>query len=323
MRTTLASALALAVLLGGAAPASAQQHPTRTLSRPGPVVSLGLTGASVAFAVGRTARDCDHVELWNADARTLVRFGPRKRCGDLPVLAGIGSIGVATSRVVWVTYAGGNLTDWQLWTATKSKRTPRRIAFVERDTSDPAPIVVGQGTPDAVPYAIDNEITLLRDNGTAAFRWTAPAPVRALTTGAGPYGWTVAALLANGEVVVLDAAGGEVQRLAFSPGNVRWIGLAAAGLLVQTAGAKVEVHRGAATQTLQLPANAIVLDAARNALLYRVGQSFSLRDLVSGADTPLLRGSAKHPILAALDEHGLAWARATSLSWACAACIGS
>ncbi len=323
MRTTLASLLAVAVLLGGAAAAAAQQRPTRTLSRPGPVVSLGLTRASLAFAVGRTARDCDHVELWNPDTRTLVRFGPRRRCGDLPVLAGIGSIGVATSRVVWVSYAGGNLTDWQLWTATRTKRTPRRIAFVERDTSDPAPIVVGQGTPAGVPYAIDNQITLLRDDGSAAFRWTAPAPVRALTSGAGPYGWTVAALLASSEVVVLDAGGREVQRLAFPPGTVRWIGLAAAGLLVQTAGAKVEVHRGAAAQTLQLPANALVVDAAGSRLLYRVGQSFSLRDLASGADTPLLRGSAKHPVIAALDEHGLAWARGTSVSWACAACIGS
>ncbi len=323
MRTTLASLLALAVLLGGAAAAAAQQRPTRTLSRPGPVVSLGLTRASLAFAVGRTARDCDHVELWNPDTRTLVRFGPRRRCGDLPVLAGIGSIGVATSRVVWVSYAGGNLTDWQLWTATRTKRTPRRIAFVERDTSEPAPIVVGQGTPAAVPYAIDNQVTLLRDDGSAAFRWTAPAPVRAVTSGAGPYGWTVAALLATGEVVVLDAGGREVQRLAFPPGTVRFVGLAAAGLLVQTAGAKVEVHRGAATQTLQLPANALVLDAAGSRLLYRVGQSFSLRDLASGADTPLLRGSAKHPVIAALDEHGLAWARGTSVSWACAACIGS
>jgi hypothetical protein len=323
VRQARASAFAAVVLLAGASAALALQQPGRTVVRAGPVVSLGLTHSSVAFGVGRSRGDCDHVELWNTDSRGLWRLGRKRPCGDLPVFSGIGDLGVATSRVVWVSYAGGNLTDWQLWTATPTRKTPRRLAFVERNTGDPAPVVVGPGTPEAIPYAVENRVTLLGDDGAPVFTWSASAEVRAVTSGSGPYGWSVAVLLATGEVVVLDRYGAEAQRYAFPAGVVRWIGLSSAGLLVQVGGGRVEIHRGAALQAVQLPANAIALDYAQGRLLYRVGQSFTLRTVASSADTPLLKGSKKHPVTAALDAHGLAWAQGAGVSWACGACIVS
>ena len=59
----------------------------------------------------------------------------------------------------------------------------------------------------------------------------------------------------------------------------------ALGLVVQVRGAKVEIHRGAATRTVQLKPNAIVLDYAEGRILYRVGQTFWLRHVESGTDT--------------------------------------
>jgi len=321
MQRAPALAGVLAAALAAATAAWALQSPGRTQTRGGPITSLGLTHGSVAFAVGRTSSDCDHVELWNTDVKGTWRFGPARPCGDLPVFSGIGQIGVAGSRVLWISYAGGNHTDWELWTATVTRKTPRRLAFVERDTMDAAAMVVGPGIETAVPYAVGTGVTLLGENGAPVFKWTAPTEVRSITAGAGPYGWTVAALLASGDVAVLDGSGAPARTYTFPPGQAHWIGLAPAGLLVELPGAKVEILRGAATRVVQLPVNGIALDYAEGRLLYRVGQSFRLRQVATGTDVQLLQGSRRRPIAAALDTHGLTWAQGTTVNWVCAACI--
>ncbi len=323
MRLRVAAALALAALLASSATASALQKPGRTLVRGGPITALGLTHASLAFGVGRTANDCDHVELWNTDSRGTWRFGRKHPCGDLPLFSGIGSIGVSGNRAVWISYAGGNNTDWQLWTATTTKKTPRRLRFVERDTSEAPPMVVGQGTDAGVPYAVETEITWLGRDGAPIFRTHAPSEVRAITSGDGPGGWTVAALLETGEVDVLDGGGSVAKTFPFEPGQVKWIGLAPAGLVVQLPGARLEILSGSATRTVRLPANAIVVDYADGRVLYRVGQTFHLRSVGSGRDIVLLRGTRRSRIAAALDPHGLAWTQGPLVHWACAVCIAT
>ena len=322
MRAVVAAAVA-AVSLACAAGALALQAPGRTQARPGPITSLALTHASVAFGVGRTTTDCDHVELWNTDTHGTWRFGRARPCGDLPLFSGIGQIGVATGRVVWVSFAGGNTTDWQLWTATPTNKTPRRLAFVERDTSEAPAMVVGPGTSSAVPYAVGPNLTWLGENGAPVFKWTAPGEIRAVTSGAGPYGWSVAALTENGDVSVLNRTGGVARTYSFPAGTVRWIGLAPAGLLVQLPGARVQILRGTSIRTVQLKANAIVLDYAEGRILYRVAQTFWVRHVGSGADTQLLEGSRKRPVTATLDTHGLAWSRGNTVSWACAVCMAA
>jgi len=313
--------LALGALLGAAASAWAVQAPGRTLVRDGAVTSIGLTHASVVYSVGRTKADCDHVELWNTDTRGTWRFGRKHPCGDLPVFSGIGPVSVATNRVVWISYAGGNDTDWQLWTATPKRKTPLQLRFVERDTSDPAPIVLGPGIPEGVPYAVESEVTWLGDDGAPIFRTSVAGEVRAITSGAGPYGWQVAALLDTGEIVVLDRSGRVDRTYAFAPGAVQWLALAPVGLLVQTGEPTVEILRGDAIRTVRLKPDGVALDYANGALLYRVGQAFWLRAVGKGTDSLLLQGSRQHPISASFDPHGLAWAQGTRVNWACAICI--
>jgi hypothetical protein len=321
MRRITVFLLALTALAGSAASASALQKPGRTLTRSAPITALGLTHASVAFSVARTKTDCDHVELWNTDTRGTWRFGKKQPCGDLPLLFGIGPIGVATDRVVWVSFAGGNLTDWQLWTATPTKKTPRRLAFVERDTMDAPAIVVGPGTQQAVPYAVGANVTWLGESGAAVFKWTAPSEVLAITSGSGPSGWRVAALLASGDVAVLNGSGAVAATYSFAPGQVKWIGLAPAGLVVQLPGGKVEIRSRTQTRTAQLKPNAIVLDYAEGRILYRVGQTLWLRQVGSGSEAQLLQGSRRQPIAATLDTHGLAWTQGATVNWACAVCL--
>jgi hypothetical protein len=222
---------------------------------------------------------------------------------------------------VWVSYAGGNLTDWELWTATATKKTPRRLAFLERDTSDPAPVVVGAGTALGVPYAVETTVTWLGSNGAAIFHSELPIAVRAVTSGNGPNDWRVAALLDTGDVVVLNHAGAIDATYPFAPDQVKWIGLGPGGLVVQLPKAKVEIRSTGPTRTVQLPANAIVVDYAEGRILYRVGQSYRLRSVGTGGDVALLQGSRKSRLVVALDTHGMAWAQGRTVNWACAICI--
>ena len=72
---------------------------------------------------------------------------------------------------------------------------------------------------------------------------------------------------------------------------------------------------------MQLKPNAIVLDYAEGRILYRVAQTFWLRQVATGTDTQLLLASRKQPIAGTLDTHGLAWTRGATVNWVCAVCI--
>ena len=63
-----------------------------------------------------------------------IRF-PRSATACESTSTGTGIAGVATARgrVLWLYYAGGNLRDWLLYTASVGTRTPKRLRFVERD----------------------------------------------------------------------------------------------------------------------------------------------------------------------------------------------
>jgi hypothetical protein len=187
--------------------------PGRTRVESAPIVAVAVTGPSVTYAVGdnTTKSDCAHVYFWHTSggATGKWRYGKptNEPCVENPSTgSGISAVAMSATRSVWIQYAGGNLRDWQLFTATRTKTKPHQLAFVEQDVSLPSPIVVGQGTAAAVPYAVKNVVTYLGDNGAPVFKWTAPSPVLLVAAGSGPGGAQVAAFLDSGSVVLLRAA---------------------------------------------------------------------------------------------------------------------
>ena len=135
--------------------ADPRPHGRRT---PTAVTALVVTGRSVVCAVGENAtRDCGHVRLWDTgDAGPLdVRRLDDPDCGE-GLSAGSGVSAVATSgrRVFWVTYIGGNIREYPLWTATPARQvaTPARRR-VEATATSVRPLVLGVGTREGVPYA--------------------------------------------------------------------------------------------------------------------------------------------------------------------------
>jgi hypothetical protein len=321
MRKALVPALVLA-LLAATATAGAVNTPGRTQVRAAPITDLALTHASTAFVVGATSRDCDHVEMWNPDRKGTWRFGRPRRCGDATSTgSGIWDLAAASKRVLWIQYTGGNIREWSLLTATTTRKTPRLLRFVARDVGAPPPIVLGQGVPEGIPYAVDRQVTFLGDDGATVFRWTAPTNVVGLDAGSswGAGGARVAALLDDGSLVLLSGAGEVVRTLEFAPGSVRAFQLAGVGPVVQV-GNEVE-RTGAFDDTALLPHGALMLGYRQGLVMYRLGRTVFTQSVRTGARNQLLPRFPTDRVLAALDNHGLAWATGRSVHWKCAVCV--
>jgi hypothetical protein len=307
----------LAVALVAPVSAAAVLAPGRSLTNAAPVTALSVTGRSVVFAVGRTKRDCGSVRLWDTVSRGLWTFGTRTilGCEEGPSGGfGIGQVGTSGRRVFWVTSIGGNITDYQLWTATPSRPSPRRLAIESAETGDSPPIIVGAGSREGVPYAIDRTVTLVSDAGARVFRTTLASAVRLLTTGTGPGDARVLAALADGSVVTLSRTGSVLRTDTYGTG-VRAIALGLVGPLVEV-GNVVTIGRPTGTK-ITLPPGALMLDYRQRAIVYRKGTQVRKRHIATGADALLQVIPIKpyQPMLFSTDSWGAAWAKGASVSW--------
>jgi hypothetical protein len=280
-----------------------------------PVTALSVTGRSVVYAVGETSANCGSVRLWDTVTRGLWTYGERtiRGCKEGPS-GGFGISAVSTSwhRAFWLTHIGGNFTDWQLWTATPTRRSPRRLAFASSESDGPAAIVLGEGTRDGVPYAVGDTVTYVSEAGARLFRKDLGSPVRLLTSGIGPGQARVLASLADGREVLLSRTGEMIRTVEHEPGEVAAIALALPGPLVQI-GRDVAVGPASVT----LPAGARMLDYRHGWIVYRSGSQVRARRVATGDDTLLQVNQVKpwQPMLFSTDSWGSGWARTRGVSW--------
>lgn len=315
----LALVPAVAGALALAAGVAAASTPSRTVVNAAPVTALSVTGRSVVYAVGRTRANCGTVRLWDTATRGLWTFGARTIVGcDENPSGGFGIAQVATAgrRAFWVTNIGGNITDYQVWTATPTRPAARRLAFASSDTGEPPAIVLGAGTDEGVPYAVGATITYVGSSGARLFRTSVGSPVRLLTSGRGLGTARVLAALADGRVVLLSRTGEVLRTDQYSPSTVRAIGFALVGPLVQT-GASVNVGPFAGGTRVTLPPGALMLDYRQGRIVYRKGSQARAREIATGDDTLLatIPLEAWQPMLFSTDSLGSAWARGPGVGW--------
>ena len=318
MRPSRFGSLLLAVLsaAASAAAATALLTPGRSLVQPGSVTNVAVTGRSVAFSFGRTPDEC-RVRLWVTWSKALYTFktGGSTCREDTSTGSGIADVSVAQSRVVWLFFGGGNFREWTLLTATPTTKTPKQLRFVSRPVEDPAPIVLGPGTTQGIPYAVDDEVTFLGDNGAAIFKTALAQPVRLLAAGPGPGVRRVAALLADGSVVTLGQSGAVVDTYSYPATAVKAVQLAGVGAVIQ-AGSSVDIRKGAATKTVSLPAGSTMLDYRQGTIYYAKGKQVRSRRVPTGEDELLLVVQKKPwetPLFSI--DWGAGWASGNTLHW--------
>jgi hypothetical protein len=292
----------------------------QSLTAPFPIQRLALSGQSVAYVADVPGKlECARIGLWQPGLRRQMLFASQEQCLEQASTGqGVWDVAVARSRLLWVTYAGGNIREWSLWTASKTRPKPRQLLFVDRDVDAPAPIVIGPGTTEGTPYAVDRKIVYLGDDGRAVFRTTVASPVRAIAAGFGGR-LRVAALLADGRVVGFDSAGQEYTAEPFPPKAVTAIRVTGRGIAAQLR-AKVEftAPRTHDTATVGLPRAAVLLDVAQGLVLYSRAGDLWLKSIATGNTTRVVDGSPTRPVLGQLEPHGIAWAHGKKLLWSTA-----
>jgi len=297
-----------AILLAGATVASAAAA-DRTVTSPGQVRALARSGYSVVFLSGPYDGHCgSRVEFWSLVTRGVQPLGrhPDLLCRDRPSTgSGITDIAVAGNRALWLAYAGGNLRDWILETATTTRPTERQLEFREVDADAPPPIVLGVASELVMPYSTGSTVKVLRANGSQAYIWNAPGRVTNSTS----FNANVAVFVAGGRCYVLSRTGTVQQTYTFAPGSVQEFALAGRGLVVQLTGGRVQIRNGSTVKSLTLPRGARMLDFAEGILLYKLGRQIRARRVSTGKDAFL-----RNATFAVLEHNGLTYAVARRVS---------
>jgi hypothetical protein len=311
MRTT-ALALALTVVSSLALAAGSGATSTgRSTTGQAPIVGLAVAGTLVAAAFDRSPTECAHVELWNVTSNRHLRLGRKALCQAPGGIRGPALVG---KRVVWATNVGGNLRDWTVWTATTTSPEPKALATILGvDASAPDPVVVGRAGAGIVAYAVGTKVTALRANGSAAWKQTAPSPIRVLASGDAPGAPGVTAVIAaDGTAAIVDASGTVVATGSSSGATDECV--LKTGIVGQAPGAIFDTHTSPAT-LFPVQKQAKFLDCAAGIVIYRLGSTIRGIRLATGTIAALVVGPKKDLTVAAISPKGLAWAAGPTLHW--------
>jgi hypothetical protein len=295
----------MALLLSGAASSAPGDVST---PRDAPILGIAVAGSMVAATLDQGAVECWHGELWNAATNKATHLGKKVAC-DAP--GGIRGPAIVGRRAVWATNVGGNLRDWTVWTATSTSPTPKALAKVSSvDASDPDPVVIGKAGAGIVAYAVGASVTALRENGSTAWKLTAPATATLITSG-DPYSQGVevtSIFTAGGGAVVVDASG-KVLTNGTSDGLTALCMPVGGGMMGQKATTLAVI--GQPVKTFALPANARLVGCVPDVAIYRVGAKVSGLRISTGKTAQLLTGTK----VVAISPKGLAWATGSTLHW--------
>ena len=284
--------------------ATAAPSPPRTLSASASLVGLAADGQRAAFATAPLGAYCGRAGLWNWRSRTVTRFAPIRCAGGTSTGRGSAGLSQAGSRVLWVTYVGGNIREWSLWTATSTSPRPRRLAFVARDVDALPPFLLGEGDAsrfgDLLPYAVGRTVVVVSRTG-ARTTWTTDRPVRALAAKDGELA-VASGTLEETIVDVYDARGRILHPAVARVRDLRAVRITGTGLVVQH-GRSLSLFGGVAPRVWTLPASSRLTDAHGNLAAYVRGREVHVRRLDNGRDA-IVRRTKRAP-LAQLESDGL------------------
>ena len=280
--------------------------PARELPLPGPLSALSVSNATVAYAAA-FRRGCHEIRIWGHDDGSNRRVA--SHCfADTSTGSGVAGVISTYGRSLWLTYTGGNIREWSLW--TKGYRAPtRRITVRAADVDGPPPILLGRIWEGSLPYATERTIVVLEYDGSRRFALTAADRVVALSAHSGGY----AAVLANGKVVTISAEGKPLRTHAYDPGVAQEAVLTRQGLVVKTT-AGLEVHGAGTVRKLPLPSGAKFFGLTEGLVAYGTTRELRLLRLADGRDS-LFRPFAPG-FRAGLARRGLAYGSGRTLGFA-------
>lgn len=307
MRRILPFVLVLA-LAPAAVAATARERPVA-----GPISAVSIAGTDLAYADEYRTR-CHEIRLWDVVSRSDRRLA--SHC-FVSTSTGSGVAGVIASegRALWLTYIGGNIREWSLWTKAGRPKA-RKIAFLAADVDGPAPVLLGHAWEGSLPYATGSKIVVLAPNGSRRFTLTAPDSVVSLSAHSRGY----AAVLASGNVLTISPTGKLLRTFPFDEGFVQDAVLAAPGLVVKTRSG-LEIRNGDSIRQISLPQGARFLGLSEGIVAYGTGRQLRLRRLANGHDT--LFRTLEPRFQAQLGRRGIVYATSRTLGFSVWAFVAS
>lgn len=292
--------LALALL-----PAAATAQSARERTVPGPLSTVTVAGTEVAYA-DEFRRGCHEVRLWDVATRADRRLATH--C-FVSTSTGSGVSGaIATGgRALWLTFTGGNIREWSLWTKGPGGLA-KRIGFFAADVDGPAPVVLGRVWEGSLPYSTGRTVIVLAPNGSRRFTLSAPDRVVSLSAHSRGY----AAVLANGHVLSISLDGRVLRDRVFAPDFAQEAVLSVQGLVVKTTEG-LEIWNGDSVRKVSLPRGSRFMGLSEGLVAYGIGRQLRLRRLSGNADS--LFRTLQPRFSAQLGRRGIAYGSGRTLGF--------
>jgi hypothetical protein len=276
------------------------------------VIDLSADGSRVAFIVGWTQAECDHVVVWTPSTRALNRFTRPAECFGRTY-----DVQLAGSRAAWVSSGGcGNFCDIVMRSATLGQPSPRAIAGdnVESGTDFDFHL---RGHDDLLVF--NDGPTLVRVGGgnqRCQGRRDSPATCTVLrrdehAASADSVSARRVAVREGDAVAVVDEHGAVVRIFPFAPEEVRAARLDGDHLVVASESA-LEVYNvmtGFGELQRELPTGYELTDVDGGIAVLRRKDTVMLLRLNDGRSFTLTPGDG--PVLADLEEPGLYYSYTT------------
>lgn len=270
MQRIALAALALALVPAALAAAARERQAA------GPLSTVAIAGTEVAYA-DEYRSGCHEIRVWDVAVRGDRRIASHCFVGTSTGSGVAGAIATG-ERALWLTYTGGNIREWSLW--TKGLRTrAKRISFLAADVDGPPPVVLGRVWEGSLPYAVGRTVIVLAPNGSRRFTLTAPDRVVALSAHSRGY----AAVLASGNVLTISLQGKVLREAQFEPRFVQDAVLAAPGLVVKTIDG-LEIHKEGSIREIALPQGSRFLGLSEGIVAYGTGRQLRLKRLAGEND---------------------------------------
>lgn len=298
-------------------PPSARVVSAGAVATRAPIYGLSADGGRVAFAVGGTTVDCDHVVVWTPGKKTLVRFRRRGLCGEGNNSGFVYDVQLAGSRVGWSEIGGcGNYCDATLVTATLTRHTPQPLADGAESSSGDYFDFHLRGAGGLLVY--DDRSRLVRI-GVGSERCSGDYDARICSTlrrgshavAADSVSGGLVAVREPSAVAVLDAKGALVRVFPSAAGEITAARLDGGRLFVSSEDllAAYDVSTGAALFQRSLPRGFAVRDVDGGIAVLQSGSRLTLLRLADRRSFTLtLRGR----VLADLEPDGLYYSYGTA-----------
>jgi hypothetical protein len=283
-----------------------------------PVFGLSADGGRVAFAVGATTVDCDHVVVWTPAKKRLTRFQPRALCGEGNNAGFTYDVELAGSRAAWSQIIScGNSCEVQLVSATLARRSPQPLAFGAASSSGDEYDFHLRGAGDLLVFDDDSRLVRIGAGSERCQRGDYDARICSTlrrdrhAADAESVSGGLIAIREPDAVAVLDAKGALVRVFPFGAGEVTAARLDGGRLFV-TRGNLLEaydVSRGAALFQRPWPRGFELEDVDGGIAVLRDGRALVLLRV---ADNRSFTLSLRGRVFADLEADGLYYSYGTA-----------